>query len=476
MGPRVCPLAFLPVLPLEWQFNGGSGSMRIVQIIPGTGGTFYCQNCLRDLELVRALQRQGHEVLVVPLYLPIALNDASAKSKPAFYSAVVLYLRHVCPRLARLLPAACWRIFESMPVLRLAARLAGSTRAAGLGDITVSMLQGEKGRQAEELERLVTWLRNDLDARPDVVVLSNALLLGLARRIKAELHVPIVCWLQDEHVWSDAMSPAEAAHVGQVLRERAADVDGLVAVSRTYASRMTAALGLAPERVRVIHIGVESSPPPPAGLSRTPRTVGFLSRLASGEGFGLFVEAFIELHRDARFADVRMKATGGMTDPAYVSRQRQRLRRAGLGDLAIIDPDAFRNQRSAFLQSLTLLSSPVPDGEAFGTYVIEAMAAGVPVVEPAAGAYPEIFQEAGCGVLCAAADAQALAAAWAALLDDPSRLADEARRGRDAVQRHFNLERMARETVAYYEELRIQGSGERVDNAGGPGAPRTGRK
>ena len=209
--------------------------MRIGQIIPGSGGTFYCQNCLRDLDLVRALQRQGHDVIVVPLYLPLSSADSSAASKPAYYSAVALYLRHQVPWLARLLPAACWRMLESMAVLRFAARRAGSTRAAGLGDITVSMLQGEQGKQAEELERLVSWLRDDLGARPDVVVLSNALLLGLARRIKEELGVPVVCWLQDEHVWADAMAPDESRRVWQVLRERAADVDGCVAVSRSYA-------------------------------------------------------------------------------------------------------------------------------------------------------------------------------------------------------------------------------------------------
>jgi glycosyltransferase involved in cell wall biosynthesis len=428
--------------------------MRIVQIIPGSGGTFYCQNCLRDMDLVRALQRQGHDVIVVPLYLPLSSEDASAASKPAFYSAVALYLRHNCPLLDRTLPAAFWRMLDSMAVLRFAARRAGSTRAAGLGDMTVSMLQGEQGRQAEELERLVKWLRDDLGSRPDVVVLSNALLLGLARRIQAELGVPVVCWLQDEHVWADAMSPDESRRVWQVLRERIADVDGIVAVSRSYAQRMSAALALAPGRVRAIHIGVDPSAWQVADLTRTPRTVGFVSRLAEGEGFGLFVDAFIALHRDPRFADVRMKATGGLTNKRYVNQQRRRLRAAGLEELAEIDPDAFQNERASFIASLTLLSSPVPTGEAFGTYVIEAMASGVPVVEPAVGAYPEIFQEAGCGVLCPTADATALAETWAALLADPARMASEAQRGREAVARHFNLDRMAREAVAYYEELR----------------------
>ena len=426
--------------------------MRIVQIIPGTGGTFYCQNCLRDVALVGTLQRQGHDVIVVPLYLPLAPDTAAAQSKPAFYSAVSLYLRHICPILDRVLPAVFWRIFESMAVLRFASRRAGSTQAAGLGDLTLSMLRGEQGRQAQELERLVAWLRDDPGVQPDVVVLSNALLLGLARRIQAELRVPVVCWLQDEQVWADAMTPEEARQVWQVLRERAADVAGLVAVSRYYGQRMTTRLALAPGRVRTIHIGVEPVAAR-ADVAGLPRTIGFVSRLAADEGFGLFVEAFIELHRDPRFADVRMKATGGLTDQAYVNQQWRRLHAAGLKELVEIDPEAFRNQRVAFVGSLTLLSSPVPAGEAFGTYVIEAMAAGVPVVEPAVGAYPEIFQEAGCGVLCPAVDAKALADAWAGLLSDPARLADEAQRGREAVRRHFNLERMAHETVAYYEEL-----------------------
>jgi glycosyltransferase involved in cell wall biosynthesis len=425
--------------------------MRIVQIIPGTGGTFYCQNCLRDLALVRTLRQQGHDVVVVPLYLPIDLHDASPQSKPDFYSAVSLYLRHTRPGLARWLPAAVWRWLEGMPVLRYAARRAGSTSAIGMGDITLSMLQGEQGQQAEELERLVSWLCEDV--KPELIVLSNALLLGLARRIKEELRVPVVCWLQDEHRWVDALPPEESSRVWQVLCARAADVDGFVAVSRTYAQRMSAAMALVPSRIRTIHLGVDPAAFAPADLSRRPRVIGFVSRLAESEGFTLAVDAFRELSRNRRFADVRLRATGGVTNPEYVARQMQRLQAAGLADRVEILPEAFRDDRPRFLTSLSLLSTPVPDGEAFGTYVIEAMATGLPVVEPNEGAYPEIFQEAGCGVLCPESNAKALAATWATVLSDPARMADEGRRGREAVVNHFNLDRMARETVAYYQEI-----------------------
>lgn len=427
--------------------------MRIIHIIPGSGSTFYCQNCLRDLALVRAFRRQGHDVILVPLYLPLDVSDPSSAPKPAFYSAVSLYIRHQYPRLSRWMPSFFWRAIESAPVLRFAAHMAGSTRATGLFDLTISMLEGEDGRQAEELERLVTWLREDESARPDLVCLSSALLLGLARRIRSGLGVPVVCWLQDEHVWADAMRPEDSARVWQVLRERAADVDGFVAVSHSYADRMRAALSLPTERVRAIHIGVDPSAYRPADLSRTPRTIGFLSRLAEGEGFGRFVDAFIELHRDPRFADVRMKATGGTTDTRYVRLQLRRLRAAGLADRVEIVPDAFQGGTADFLASLTMLSVPVPNGEAFGTYVIEAMAAGVPVVEPPVGAYSEIFHAAGCGVLSASAEPAALARAWADLLSDPARLAEEGARGREAVARVFNLDAMARAAWSYYRSL-----------------------
>ena len=427
--------------------------MRIVQIVPGTGDAFYCQNCQRDLDLVAALRRRGHDALVVPLYLPLTAGGGSPGDAAVFYGAVSLYLRHRHPRLR--LPAAAWRLLDTRPVLRAAAHLARSTRARGLADLTISMLRGEEGRQTVELERLVAWLASDPGARPDVIVLSNALLLGLARRLRAALRVPVVCWLQDEHVWIDAMPPPDAGRMWQVLRERAADADAFLAVSRTYADRMAAALGVDRGRIRPVHIGVDPAAYRPADLHRRPRAVGFLSRLAAGEGFDTFVGAFLELRRDPRFADVRLHATGGVSgDRRFLRRQHRRLAAVGLAKDAAIDPFAFQSGRAGFLAGLTLLSVPVPGGEAFGTYVIEAMAAGVPVVEPAVGAYPEIFREAGCGTLSPGADAAGLAQAWAALLDDPARLDAEARLGRDAVARHFNLDRMTAETAAFLAEVK----------------------
>jgi hypothetical protein len=64
---------------------------------------------------------------------------------------------------------------------------------------------GEQGAQKDELEHMVNWIAEH--CKPDVIHISNALLLGLAKRLKEKTGVPVVCSLQDEDVWVDAVRP-----------------------------------------------------------------------------------------------------------------------------------------------------------------------------------------------------------------------------------------------------------------------------
>jgi hypothetical protein len=68
--------------------------MNIVQITPGAGAMF-CGNCFRDNALVAALRKQGHSVLMVPLYLPLTLDEADeTRGTPIFFNCVNIYLEH----------------------------------------------------------------------------------------------------------------------------------------------------------------------------------------------------------------------------------------------------------------------------------------------------------------------------------------------------------------------------------------------
>jgi glycosyltransferase involved in cell wall biosynthesis len=418
--------------------------MRVLVILPGSGGSFYCQNCLRDMSMADALRQRGHDVTLMPLYLPATAELPAPSGQPIFYGAVTLYLRHKYAFL-RQLPRAWFAPLDSWPVLRFAARFAGATSAAGLEDLTLSMLRGKDGRQAEELRLVAEWIAAlPKESRPDVILLSNALLSGLASALKQAARCPVACWLQDEHVWTDAMTPELREAVLGVMAAGARDIDRFVAVSASYAERMTPLLGLDPQRVSVVFPGVNPAAYRPADVAQQSPVIGFLSRLSAEEGFDRFVEAFILLRRDPRFAAARLSATGGPSaDRGFLKRQLRRLSDAGLSEATTVSTDRFAQDRFAFLSELTLLSAPGGKPEAFGYYAIEAMAAGVPVVLPAQGAFPEIAAAAGCGVVTSDLRPEALARVWAELLSDPQRLRSESERGRAAAASLFSQDTSA---------------------------------
>lgn len=183
----------------------------------------YCGGCFRDNALVAELRRAGHHALMVPLYLPLTLDepDQSAQT-PIFFGGINVYLEQKSA-LFRHLPRWMLRPLESRTVLKWASGRAARTRAAEVGDLTLSMLRGEEGNQARELEALIDWLRTQ--EKPDVVCLSNALLTGMARRIKSALSVPVTCLLSGEDTFLDALPASVRDAAWRTLAERCREVD-----------------------------------------------------------------------------------------------------------------------------------------------------------------------------------------------------------------------------------------------------------
>lgn len=428
--------------------------MKIVHITPGSGGSFYCENCLRDEALVRQLRSEGHDVVLVPLYLPLSMENpgAAVSQTPVFYGAVNVYLTQLLPWYRRL-PRVLTRWLDSNAVLRWAARRAGSTRAAGLEELTLSMLRGPEGRQARELAELVQWL--DTEGRPDIVHLSNALLLGLAGPLKGALETKILCTLQDEDQWVDRLPGDYPARVWALMAEKCAAVDCFISVSRTYAERMAATLHLPDRRLRVVYPGIDVKGRAPVSVPPSPPVIGFFSRLCPDLGFDVLADAFMILKRRPGFEDVRLRAAGGMTadDEAFVSSVLERLRRAGHADAVDIATGYEPGERASFFRSLSVLSVPIPAGEAFGMFIIEALSFGVPVVQPATGAFPEIVGKTGGGVLYEPNTAEALAEALGSLLADPARVCELGQSGYEAVTARFDLGTAASEMLLAYAEV-----------------------
>ncbi|MBT3749353.1 MAG: glycosyltransferase, partial [Bacteroidetes bacterium] len=229
--------------------------MRILQFIPGSGGSFYCGNCLRDSKYVEALKKLDHEVVKIPMYLPLFDDERDLDSEvPVFYGAISIYLKQMSP-IFRKAPKWFDRFLNSKPMLKFAAHMAGSTRATGLEDMTISMLKGEEGKQHEELDRMVNWIAEHCN--PDVIHLSNGLLNGIAPRLKEVLNVPVICSLQDEDVWIDPMEEKYQKQSWDLMKKNSEFIDAYIGVSDYYKELMLDKMNLPPEKVHSLHIGVD---------------------------------------------------------------------------------------------------------------------------------------------------------------------------------------------------------------------------
>jgi glycosyltransferase involved in cell wall biosynthesis len=335
-------------------------------------------------------------------------------------------------------------------MLKMAAKRAGSVRARNLGELTLSVMQGEDGKQKKELDRLLHWL--DGVEKPDLVHLSTPLLMGIGLAIRKRFGIPVVCTVHDEDVWIDAMEEPWRTRCWETMAAGGRDVAAFISLSRWYGEVMRERLKIESAKMHVIPVGVDAGDPP-SGAPPSPQAVGYLARMAESMGLPILVDAWLRLRKQDRFKSLRLHLSGGKTgdDVPFLDRLWKRFADEGVtGDVTYFD-DFSPKGRRAFLSTLSALSVPTP--VAFGTYILEAGAAGVPVVEPRVGSYPELIEATGGGVLYEPNTPEALAAALGDLLADESRRADLGRKGRESVARSFSLATMAQRITDLYRTL-----------------------
>ncbi len=461
--------------------------MRIAYVSAGAAD-MYCGSCLHDNTLVAALQRLGHDAVLVPTYTPLRTDEPGVAIERVFFGALNVYLKQIAPPLRRGWPRI-ERLLDRPRLLALVARLGSATDPGRLGELTLSVLRGELGNQAGELDKLAGWLRDSF--RPEVVHLTNSMFAGFARRLKAELGVPVVCSVQGEELFLDGLAEPSRGAVRAALAERAQDVDLFVAPSRFYADLMASYLQVERERVAVVPLGLnlsghgamrgavrgpgrgaldaagdgaghEPEHGPGLGAARgagEPWVVGYLGRIAPEKGLHLVADAFRRLAEALGGAGrVRLHVAGYLPPQhrGYLRGVERQLRGWGLAGDYRYAGEVTREEKIAFLAGLDLLAVGTVYAEPKGLYVLEALANGVPVVAPRHGAFPELLAETGGGVLVAPGDPAALAAALAELLRDPGRRERLGRAGREAVHARHGDEAMAAATLALYQGL-VQG-------------------
>jgi len=439
--------------------------VRIAYITAGAAGML-CGSCLHDNTLAAALMSMGEDVALIPTYTPIRTDETDVSLDRVFYGAVNVWLEQKSA-LSRWLPRPVRRLLDRPGLLEWASSRGVSIDAAELGDMTLSVLQGEKGKQQRELDELVAWLRDDY--HPDIVHITNSMLLGLAAPIKRELDVPVLCSLQGEDLFLDDLVEPYRTRVHRELRQHAEEVDALIATSDYYADFMAEYLDVDRERVRVVRLGInleghgEPGSGDPGGDTDSvhpgrPFVVGYLARIAPEKGLHLLAEAFALLAAVAAGDDggrpVELRAAGWLGDEhrPYLEEVRRRLEERGLGDAFRYEGEVSREEKIRFLQGLDVLSVPTVYREPKGLFVLEALANGVPVVEPAHGSFPEMIEATGGGLLVEPDSAEDLSRALDVLRRDPERARALGRVGRQAVTERFTDRAMAESTHRLYRE------------------------
>ena len=426
--------------------------MRIAYITAGAAG-MYCGSCMHDNALALALQKKGVDIALIPTYTPLRTDEEDATIDRVFYGGINVYLQQKSG-LFRHTPWFVDRLLDRRALLNRLARFSGSTSAEDLGALTVSVLEGELGPQKKELRKLVRWLKEDF--RPDLVQLTNSMFLGMAREMKRELGVPVLCSLQGEDIFLEGLIEPYHSDALRLLRERARDVDGFVATCDYYAGFMADYLDVARNRIHVVRLGIhlDGHGVMLRNLPDEPFTIGYLARICPEKGLHVLVDAFHQLTEQAGKEHLRLQVAGylGTRDEAYFEDVCAQVDAWGLSDAFDYWGEVDRGQKIEFLNAVHVLSVPTPYRDPKGLFLLEAMANGVPVVQPRHGAFPEVIERTGGGFLVSPDSSETLAAGLLRVMNDKEGRAAMGQKGKEAVHRDFSDEKMAEATLGVYRQ------------------------
>lgn len=425
--------------------------MRIAFITAGAAG-MYCGSCMRDNTLVAALRRLEHDALLIPTYTPIRTDEQDVSEGRVFFGGINVYLQQKS-WLFRHTPWLFDRLLDFPRLLRWVSRFAARTKYSELGDMTVSMLKGRDGKQRKEVAKLARWLASEV--KPDVVTFSNALLSGIIPEIKRRLGAPVLVTLQGDDIFLNALPEADRTACVELIRRNDRWVDAYICTSRFYADFMAEFLGLPRDKMHVVYPGLnlDGHRGPRAAKTEPPYAIGYFARVCPEKGFQNVVEAFIQLRKASGAPPCRLRASGwlGENDRPFFEQQLAKLKAAGLADEFEYVESPGHADKVRFLQSVDVLAVPTAYKEPKGLYVLEAWANGVPVVKPRHGAFPELIEATGGGLLVPPDDPIALASGLRQVLEDHEFRDRAGRAGEAAVRERFNADVMARETVAVLE-------------------------
>jgi len=391
----------------------------------------------------------------VPLYTPLRTDEKSVSLERVFLGAINTYLQVKSPLFARI-PKFARGWLDRPSLLRWIGRFSSSTSARDLGELALAVLAGEDGATRQQLDQLIAWLKEDL--KPEIVHLQSSMFAGLAHTLRRELGVPVICSLQGEDLFLESLVEPYRSRAFEILRRRQGDIDGFVTGSDYFAGHMATSLGIDRERIHLVPLGLrleDFSERPARDPATGPFVVGYLARICPEKGFGIAVAGFRRLASVLGQENVRLRIAGylGAGDRPFFEKIMAQVRSWGLASSVEVVGEVDRPGKVAFLHSLDVLSVPTIYREPKGLFALEAMACGVPVVLPRHGAFPEMVEACGGGLLVEPESPDAVAEGLLTLHRDPARRLRMGQDARRSMLESHSIEATAQRMLGVYEEV-----------------------
>jgi glycosyltransferase involved in cell wall biosynthesis len=426
--------------------------MKILAFTAGAA-QMYCGSCIRDNALAAELIRQGHDVILQPIYTPTLTDETNVSQHKVLFGGISVYLEQHS-QLFRKTPWLLDRLWDSEWALKLAAKRSIPVNPEMLGEMTLSMLRGENGHQRKEIEKLAAWLRTE--PAPDLTTLPNSLLISLAQPIRRATGRPVCVTLQGEDLYLSQLPESYRTASLELMRAQVPNVDRFVAVSEYYADYMCGFLSIPEDKMEVVPLGISLKDYDPGLRFRgNCFTVGYFARIAPEKGLHVLTDAYLKLRRETEFSGVTLEAAGYLAPEhkEYLRGIEQKMRDAGFGHEFNYRGTLDRHHKIDYLRNLDVLSVPSTYGDAKGLFLLEAMANGVPVVQPRHGSFTEIVRKTGGGLLVDPDSTEALADGILSLWKDRALVQELGRRGAEGVKEHYSVARMAARAVDVYSGI-----------------------
>jgi glycosyltransferase involved in cell wall biosynthesis len=384
--------------------------MKLVYFTAGAAG-MYCGSCMLDNALAKAMIRQGDDCLLVPLYTPIRTDEEDVSAQKVFFGGVNVFLQQKFP-LARYLPSWMDSFLNQPWIIRKLTANTGKTSPKLLGSLAVSMLRGIDGYQRKEVIRLCDWLAHEDHA--DAIVLTNLLIGGCIPELRRRLKVPIYVILQGDDIFLDSLLAHDREQVIQAMKKLVPQIEGFVVYSRDYGNRMASLFDIPFSRINVVPLGIDLKEFQPEfqkttdnpierndkSIQRTATDdhrrfrIGYFARMSPEKGLHLLVDAFIDLTKRLGNDRFELSLAGwlGPQHETFWNEQKSKLCQAGLDGNWSYAGSIDRQEKVEFLRQLDLFCVPTTYAEPKGLFVLEAVAAGVPYLQPNHGAFPEMHE------------------------------------------------------------------------------------